>query len=104
MGGKKKRSMKQITKAQKKTGKKEKQVAKPSGEKKGVPRLIPPKLKDDALESELKKIKVITPYSIATRFDLNLSTARVFLNDLERKGLIELVSRSRNLRIYKPAG
>ncbi len=102
MGGKKKRSLKQMEKTQKKkTDKKGKSVAAPSSEK-SIPGITTPNLKGDKVVSELKKMKVITPYSIASRFDLRLSIARDFLKELERNGMIEFVSRSRNLKIYKP--
>ena len=102
MGGKKKRSMKQMTKTQRKdSGKKEKHAAAPS-EKKAIPGITPPSLKSDKFANELKKMKVITPYSVASRFDVRLSVARGFLKELERKGMIEFISKSRNLKIYKP--
>jgi small subunit ribosomal protein S25e len=104
MGGKKKQSLKQMQKAQAKTkkSKKAKRTATASSEKKAIPGITTPKL-SDKFKNELKKMKVITPYAIASRFDLRLSTARSFLHDLERKGMIQFVSRSRNLVIYKPA-
>lgn len=103
MGGKKKRSLKQMTKAQKKTtSKEEKRVATALSEKKSIPRITLPKLSGDKVASELKKMKVLTPYSVASRFDLRLSIARDFLKELERQGMIEFVSKSRNLKIYKP--
>jgi small subunit ribosomal protein S25e len=102
MGGKKKRSLKQMVKTQKKTGKKEKRAAAAPSEKKSIPGITPPNLNDKVV-GELKKMKVITPYSVASRFGLRLSIARTFLKELERKGMIEFVSKSRNLQIYKPA-
>jgi len=104
MGGKKKRSMKQISKAQKKKGgKKEKRDTATPRERKSVPGITPPSLKSDKFVGELKKMKIVTPYSVASRYDMRLSVARAFLKDLERQGMIEFVSKSRNLRIYKPA-
>ncbi len=102
MGGKKKRSLKQMVKTQKKTGKKEKRATAAPSEKKSIPRITPPNLNDKVV-GELKKMNVITPYSVASRFGLRLSIARAFLKELERKGMIEFVSKSRNLQIYKPA-
>lgn len=104
MGGKKKRSIKQMTKAQKKeSGKKEKSVpAKPS-EKRSIPGITPPNLRSDKFVNELKKMKVITPYSISSHFNVRLSVAKSFLTELEQKGMIEFISKSRNLKIYKPA-
>jgi small subunit ribosomal protein S25e len=103
MGGKKKLSLKQIQKAEKKSApKKEKRSAAPT-EKKSVPGITHPKLAGDKLVAELKKMQVLTPYSVASRFDLRLSIARGYLKDLERKGLVKFVSRSRNVIVYKPA-
>lgn len=104
MGGKKRQSLKQMEKAQQKkdkAGKKERASA-PSSDKKSVPGITLPSLEGDKLVGELKKMKVLTPYSVASRFDLRLSIARVFLKELEHKGVIEFVSSSRNLEIYKP--
>ncbi len=108
MGGKKKRSMKRAERSQKrsvapKKAGKEKGVGAAPGEKKIVPRITPPNLRDEKFVAELKRMKVLTPYSVASRFDVRLSIARVLLRELERKGIIEFVSKSRNLRIYKPA-
>jgi small subunit ribosomal protein S25e len=104
MGGKKKRSLKQIVKTQekKKPSKKQKRAVASTGEKKSIPGITTPNL-GEKFESDLKKMKVITPYSVASRFDLRLSVARDLLRELEHKGMITFVSKSRNLRIYKPA-
>ncbi|MCW4053184.1 MAG: 40S ribosomal protein S25 [Candidatus Bathyarchaeota archaeon] len=104
MGGKKKQSMKQQARSQtkKKPAKKEKKSA-PPREKKGIPGITPPNLAGEKLAKDLKKMKVITPFAIASRFNLRLSVARRLMQDLEQKGKIQFVSRSRNLRIYKPA-
>ncbi len=103
MGGKKKLSLKQMEKTEKKKGeKKEKRTAAVS-ERKSIPGITPPSLDDAKLVGELKRIKVLTPYSVASRFDMRLSVARGFLKEMQRKGMVEFVSRSRNLEIYKPA-
>ena len=104
MGGKKKQSLKQMERAQAKTktGKKEKRATAAASERKAIPGITPPNL-SDKFKNDLKKMKVITPYALASRFDLRLSTAKTFLSELERKGMIQFVSKSRNLVIYKPA-
>ncbi len=86
----------------KKAPQKEKRSAAASTEKKSVPGITPPNLAGDKLAAELKKFKVLTPYSVASRFDLRLSIAKVVLRDMERKGLVKFVSRSRNITIYAP--
>lgn len=105
MGGKKKQSMKQQVRAEtkKKPAKKEKSTAAPSSEKKGIPGITPPNVANEKLIQTLKKMKVITPFALASRFDLRLSVARQLIQQLEQKGQIQFVSRSRNLRIYRPA-
>jgi len=49
-------------------------------------------------------MKVLTPYLIASRFNLRLSVAKDFLEELHQRGLVEYVSGGRNIKIYKPAG
>jgi small subunit ribosomal protein S25e len=102
MGGKKKQTLKQMEKTQEKkaTSKKEKRAT-ATGEKKSILGITSPSMKEDKLKDELKKMKVITPYSVASRFELRLSVARDWLQELERKGTIQFVSKSRNLKIYK---
>jgi small subunit ribosomal protein S25e len=100
LGGKKKRSLRQMQKAeQKKTKKKETGTS--TKEAKAISGITTPTL-NEKLEKTLKKMNVITPYAIATRFDLRLSIAKRFLETLEDKGIIQFVSRSRNLTIYRP--
>jgi small subunit ribosomal protein S25e len=104
MGGKKKRSMKKMAKTGK-SSKPKKQETKtaPAPAKKSVPGITPPNLKSEKFTADLKKMKVITPYSVASRFNIRMSIARHLLRNLERKGMIKFVSKSQNLRIYRPA-
>jgi small subunit ribosomal protein S25e len=51
---------------------------------------------------EIRRLKVLTPYMVSTRFNLRLGVAKDFLEELEKKGAVKLVSRSRNVRVYKP--
>lgn len=105
MGGKKRLSLKQMEKAaEKKDAKKEKKAAAAPSERKSVPGITTPNLKSDKVVGELKKMKVITPYAVASRFDLRLSVARDFLKELEHQGVVEFISKSRNIKIYKPVG
>ncbi len=103
MGGKKKQSVKQMSKAQgKKPAKKEKRATVQPAERKSVPGITLPNLKGDKALSEIKRLKVITPSVIAARFNLRLSIAKNLLKEMERQGLIEFVSKSSTLRIYRP--
>ena len=65
-------------------------------------RIIPPDPKDEKVIKQLQSMKVITPYTVASRFNLLLSVAKDFLEELHRQGIIAYVSGGRNLKIYKP--
>jgi len=105
MGGKKKLTFKQMERTQaKKDQERERKGRKTGGstpEKKSIG-IIPPDLKSEKVIDELKKMKALTPYAVATRFDIRLSVAKDFLEELERRGVVEYVSGSKNLKIYKP--
>ncbi len=61
---------------------------------------IPPLDAKDTLGA-LKGMKAITPTAVATRFNLKISVAKRMLTTLEEKGVVEFVTRSSNLKIYK---
>ena len=109
MGGKKKLSLKQMDREQakkdeedkeKKEKKKDKAPA-PTKEKKSS--IIPPDPKNEKIVGELRKMNVLTPYAVASRFNIRISAARDFLEQLEQNGVIQLVSGSHDIKIYKPA-
>jgi len=107
MGGKKKLTLKQSEKMQERQAKKQAGTGKAdksgggAGEKK-VAGVVPPDVRSEKTVSEIKKLKVLTPYAVASRFDLRLSTARDLLEELQQRGVIQYVSGSRNIKIYKP--
>lgn len=105
MGGKKKLSLKQLERRQGSTGQrqrtKQRRTVKPA-ERKSM-RIISPEINDESVVKELKRMKVLTPYTVGSRFDLRLSVAKDFLENLHQRGIIEYVSGGRNTRIYKPA-
>ena len=100
-GGKKKQSLSKADKEQKKTGPEERKKAGPVAEKKTAD-IIGPNPKDTKTIAELKKMKFVTPYIIASKYSLRLSVAKDLLEQLRMKGDLELVSKSRNLSIYRP--
>jgi len=55
------------------------------------------------LEKEIPKMKIISPTEIALRYNIKISTAKDFLEELEQKGLIKLAVKNRRTRIYIPA-
>ncbi len=71
------------------------------GERKSTSVLMP-EIKDDLID-EIRKMRVVTPFAVASRFDLRISVAKDLLEELERKKIVELVSRSRKTKIYKVA-
>jgi small subunit ribosomal protein S25e len=107
MGGKKKLGIKQMEKQQvtqdesKAAGDKKKEKAGPPKERKALG-ILPPDSKDAKILAEVKKMGVLTPYIIATRYGVRMSAAKDFLEELEANGTIQLVSGSHNLKIYKP--
>jgi len=105
MGGKKKLTLKQAERMQEKKDEKEKEKrgAKSAGppEKKGTG-IVPPDSRSEKVIGELKKMKALTPYTVASRFNLRLSVAKDLLDELAQRGVIEYVSGNKNLKIYKP--
>ncbi len=100
-GGKKKQTLKKTERVQKRT-----QTPKPKSSprltsEKSIGGIVPPETK--SVLSQIKKMRAITPYTVASRLDLRISIARDLLQQLERKGEIEYVSGSKNLKIYKLA-
>ena len=108
MGGKKKLSLKQMDRAQikkdeedKEKKKKEKTTAPPSKERRSS--IIAPDVKNEKIVGELKKMNVLTPYAVASRFNIRISAAKDFLEELEENGIIRLVSGNHDIKIYKAA-
>jgi small subunit ribosomal protein S25e len=104
MGGKKKLNLKQMERMQDKKDEQDKEKKK---EKAGAPKerkpsaIISPDARSEKTLSELKKMHVLTPYSVATRFNIRISSAKDFLEQLQENGAIQLVSGSHNIKIYK---
>ncbi len=109
MGGKKKLGIKQMEKQQVKTDEDKAAKDAKKKEKTGPPRekkqlaIVAPDIKDQKIVTEVKKMGVLTPYAIATRFGIRISAAKDFLEQLEANGAIQLVSGSHNIKIYKAA-
>ena len=107
MGGKKKLGIKQMEKQQEDKSAEDK--SKKKEEKKGPPTkkttvgVMVPDVKDQKIVAEVKKMGVLTPYAVSTRYGIRISAAKDFLEQLEANGAIQLVSGSHNLKIYKSA-
>jgi small subunit ribosomal protein S25e len=108
MGGKKKLGIKQMEKQQvdsdeaKQAQDKKKEKSGPPKERKASS-IVAPDAKNDKIVAEIKKMGVLTPYVVATKYNIRISTAKDFLEQLETNGAVQLVSGSHNLKIYKPA-
>jgi small subunit ribosomal protein S25e len=59
---------------------------------------------DGQLRDGLKKMNAITPYAVATQFNIKLSTAKRLLRTMMGQGVLQLVARSRNVQLYKFEG
>jgi ribosomal protein S25 len=104
MGGKKKLGIKQMEKQQvsqdEAKQEKKKEKAGPPKERKTVG-IMAPDAKDGKIVAEVKKMGVLTPYAISTRYGIRISAAKNFLTQLEANGAVQLVSGSHNIKIYK---
>ncbi|MGB9022447.1 MAG: hypothetical protein WCC94_03315 [Candidatus Bathyarchaeia archaeon] len=106
MGGAKKKNLAQVEKTQVQQDKKaeptKKSKGKPPAEKKarGVDL---PNLEDTKFLSELSKMGAITPYALASQYNLRISVAKDMLEELERKRLVTAVGGNARIRIYRMA-
>jgi small subunit ribosomal protein S25e len=101
-GGKKKQSLKQMTKPKKPKEEKhkERKSAAPPTAKKTLG-LTMPDVNNKKVLGELKGLKALTPSVLASRFNIRLSVANAFLKELEKRKMVEYVSGGKNLKIYK---
>ena len=108
-GGKKKPTLSQLAKREQRSKQKEAKRSRSEKERRlsrsesKAARIIPPDPRDKNVIKQLQSMKIITPYTVASRFNLLLSVAKDFLEELHRQGIITYVSGGRNLKIYKPA-
>ena len=100
-GGKKKQSLKQMTKPKKPKEKKQKnKPVSPITTKKPLG-LTMPDINDKKVIDQIKGLKIFTPSVIASRYNIRLSLANSFLKELEKRKMIEYISGGKNLKIYK---
>lgn len=93
-----KKSLKQIEKQQSKKegGDKGRQVEKTIGA------LNIEDIDSGELMEQLKKMKAVTPTGLAAHYNLKVSMAKRLLQRLEKDKVVDLVSRSHNLKVYAP--
>jgi len=80
---------------------KKKEKAAPPKERRTIG-VVPPDAKNEKIVNEVKKMNVLTPYAVASRFNVRISAAKDFLEQLEQNGAVQLVSGSHKIKIYKP--
>lgn len=59
-----------------------------------------PNLDDGKFVGELSKMGALTPYSIASQFNVRLSVARDILEELERRRVVKSVGGNTRIKIY----
>ncbi|RJS85759.1 hypothetical protein CW702_00735 [Candidatus Bathyarchaeota archaeon] len=105
MGGKKKKSLTAMEKAQRRAEEKRRrrEARLRESQAKGLAGVLMPDIKDQKVLDEIKKMNVLTPYSVASRFNIRISVAKDMLEKLHQRGVVTFISGSRNLKIYKPS-
>jgi len=93
-----KKSLKQIERQQRR---KEKEEAKSKGRvEKTIGALDIPDMNNEELMDRLGKMKAITPTGLAVQLNIKVSTSKKLLKELEEQRMIQLASRSHNLKVY----
>src|SRR4030067_1342817 len=104
MVGKKKVNLKQMERMQDKkdTEDKDKKKKEKAAQKERKPSaIVPPDPKNEKIIAEIKKMHVLTPFAVSTRYNIRISAAKDFLHQLYENGTIQLVSGNHSLKIYK---
>lgn len=106
MGGAKRKSLAQMEKQQVQQDKKPEPEKKTKGKtvaEKKTAGIGMPSFDNEKIIGELSKIGALTPYSIATQFNVRLSVARDILEELERRRLVTAVGGNTRIKIFKLA-
>ncbi|HZD12999.1 MAG TPA: hypothetical protein VE177_05715 [Candidatus Binatus sp.] len=62
-----------------------------------------PEVSDPKILGEVKKMGVVTPFAVASQFNLRLSIAKDLLEELAKRNVIKLVGGNHRVRIYQSA-
>ena len=103
MGGQKKPSLSQLEKQQRLRELREvgrRPSARVKTVKKEIGTLETPDITSKDFLEKLRGMKAVTPYQLAAQYNLRVSVAKDILEELERRKVIRLVSRSHNLKVY----
>ena len=108
LGGAKKKSIAQMEKQQvqqdaaKKPEPAKKSKGKTVAEKKTAGIGLP-NFEDAKFTGELSKMGALTPYAIASQFNVRISVARDILEELERRRMVKSVGGNARIKVYKLA-
>jgi len=104
MGGSKKKSISQMMKSQELTGRKEERKKGERGREEKRPlRGNIPRIESKEFLAELSKMRSITPYMVASRYNVKISVAKDILEELRARGLVQVVSGNNRIRIFQVA-
>lgn len=56
----------------------------------------------DQILNEVKRLKYVTPYLLASKFSIKVSRAKKILRQLENEGILKYIDGNRRVRIYVP--
>ncbi|MGB9728390.1 MAG: hypothetical protein ACP5GU_00710 [Thermoprotei archaeon] len=105
MGGKGKKSIKQLEKEQlkeqMKKEKKAKEVKETKKESKTTTAIVDTSLMG-RVKAELKNFKYLSPWVISSQFSVKMGEAKRLLKRLESEGAVELIAHDDRNPIYKP--
>ncbi|MCW4036708.1 MAG: hypothetical protein NWE75_05900 [Candidatus Bathyarchaeota archaeon] len=97
-----KRSLRQIERQQRRRETQEKKES--ARVEKTIGSLDIPDVSREELMEQLKKMRAITPTGLATQFNIKVSVAKRLLEELRKARVVDMVSRSHNLKVYALAG
>ncbi len=97
-----KRSLRQIERQQRRRDTQEKKES--ARVEKTIGSLDIPDVSREELMEQLKRMRAITPTGLATQFNIKVSVAKRLLEELRKARVIDMVSRSHNLKVYALAG
>ncbi len=60
-----------------------------------------PNVSSEELINDLKEAKAVTPYTIASKYNLRMSIAKRIIEELSKQGIIQPVTGNSRLRVYK---
>ncbi len=102
MGGKKKPTLSQLVKRMEREKEKQERKGAAAGEeKKSKVTLIDEKLFEE-IKKDVMNMNCVTPYVIASKYNIKMSTATHILRALRDQGVLYLVSKGHRTEIYVP--